>query len=85
MNPRISPVCACLQKRLQIGAGDENRFLCRDNDQTAQRSVAFDRIEMFIQARHRRGVENVRARFGAIEGQDANAIVADLALNHWSV
>jgi hypothetical protein len=36
---------------------------------------------MFAQLAHRRGVENVRTRFGPIEREHAHAIVTDLALN----
>src|SRR5207244_1956867 len=37
---------------------------------------------MFAQLAHGRGVENVRARFGPIECEQADAIVTNLALNH---
>jgi len=73
-----------LQQRLQIRAGDEDRFLRRGDDQSAQGGVALNEIEMFIELIERGGVENIRARFGSIEGQRANMVVINLAPNHWS-
>ena len=74
-----------LQKRLQIRARNKDRFFCRCDDQTAQRSVIFHGIEVLIQLLESSGVENVRARVRAIEREHANVIVADLALNHWKI
>ena len=71
-----------LQERFQIGARDEDRSFRGGNNQTAHGVVAFDRIDMFAQLAHGRGVENVRARFGPIECEHADAIVTNLASNH---
>ena len=73
-----------LQQRLQIRAGDKDRFFCRCDDQAAQRSVFLHGIELIIQLIESRGVENVRARVGTIEREHANVIVAGLPPNHWS-
>ncbi len=37
-----------LQQRLQIRAGDEDRLFCRSDNQTTQRGVILNEIEMFI-------------------------------------
>ena len=70
------------QQRLQVRAGDEDRFFRRRDDQPAQRSVVLDKIEVFIQLIESGGVENIRARFGTIERKQTNMIVADLTPNH---
>ena len=68
-----------LQQRLQIRTRDENGFLCRRNDQAAQRSIFLHGIEVFIQVIESSSIENVRARVGAIESEHANVIVTGLA------
>ena len=71
-----------LEQRFQIGARDEDRLFRGRNDQTVQRLVALDNIDMFAQLAHRRDVENVRARFGPIEREQADMVFPDLSLNH---
>ena len=44
--------------------------------------IALDCINVFAQLGHGRGIENIRAGFGAIERQNTNAIVTDFALNN---
>src|ERR1044071_8318302 len=73
-----------LQQRLQICARDEDRFFCRRNNQSTQGRIALNEIEMFVQFVEGGGVENIRARIGAIEGKRANAVVTNLAPNHGS-
>ena len=52
--------------------------------QAAQRGIALNKIGMLVQVVERSCVKNVRARFGAIEREHANAILADFAANHWA-
>src|SRR5262245_33087909 len=72
----------CLLQGVQIRAGDEDRLLCRCNDQAVQRSVFLDGIEVIVQIIESSGVKNIRAGFGSIEREYANLIVAGLAPNH---
>src|SRR5262249_7983892 len=73
-----------LQQRLQIRTRDKDPFFCRCDDQATKRSVFVDCIEVLIKLIKSSGVENVRARARTIEREQANVIVTDFALNHWS-
>ena len=71
-----------LEQRFEIGTGDKNRLLGRDDDDATQRLVPFDRLHMLPQFLHGGGIENIGARFRAIEGQQANAILGGFPSNH---
>ena len=72
------------EQRLEIGAGNENRFLHGGDDDAFDRRIFFDRVEMFAQVPHRWRIENVRAGFGPIESEHADPVSINFTPDHRS-
>ena len=83
MKARISPVCAWRSSVCKSAPAMKIDFFAEVTITPLSAGFFLDEVEMPAQIVQGRSVEDVRARIGPVERQQANTVVTNLAPDQW--